>query len=185
VKSVEIPRTKNLIQLLGRHSLKGASEQQLTLYELGALVVVAGTEAGFEVHSEFSVALDIRNREGKLRKGKIDCAWIKRGVEPYMAVAWEIDGQDVQDPQLNGTIKKTDGSVDKIGNIRKFQASGALIKVQALYAIRGKVLKDRAKDVEACYGRKGVRVLSDATLMQGELFKIVEGALHNTRSDAK
>jgi hypothetical protein len=54
-----------------------------------------------------------------------------------MAVAWEIDGQDVQDPQLNGTIKKTDGSVDKIGNIRKFQASGALIKVQALYAIRG------------------------------------------------
>ena len=84
-----------------------------------------------------------------------------------MAVAWEIDAQDVPLQHLNGTQ-------ERIGNIRKFLASDASVKIQALYSLRGGVRPDNRPAVEGCLTAHGIRVMSDTDLMQGKLLDLVQ-----------
>jgi hypothetical protein len=121
-------RTKQLMSLLGHHNhtFYEATATQLTLYELGALIAVAGNEAGFDVYSEYAQTVG-KTRNGNPRFGKMDCAWFRKGSKATMQVAWEIDGRDVSKAHLHG-------SSARIGNNKKFWKSEAKIQVQALYS---------------------------------------------------
>jgi hypothetical protein len=179
VKGQHLTRTKQLIRLLGHHP--DAAKGQLTLYELGALVIVAGTEAGFRVFSESPLALGLLDRNGRRRRESFDCVWFSTCHKPV--VAWELDGQNVGDQHLKGTFHKVAGvrQVRRIGSIRKFGATGAPIRVQALYSIRGRLLPNRVRAVKDCYRGKGVQVLSDVQLIQGKFLKIVKTAIKAVR----
>ena len=52
-------KTRALIGIMG-----GGPRMQLTLYELGSLLVVAGREAGFEVSAEYAQEVDMLNKKG-------------------------------------------------------------------------------------------------------------------------
>lgn len=70
-----VQKTKSLIKLL--------DTEEPTLYELGALLVVAGRDAGFDVQTErretIPLALSLNGRE---RYGALDCAWLTRDEDP-------------------------------------------------------------------------------------------------------
>jgi hypothetical protein len=148
---------------------------QLTLYELGALIVVAGTEAGFDVCTECAVHMGL-TPNGNPRTGKLDCAWYsKKTNRKDMLVAWEIDAQDVAAAHLEGSLNDN-GVVVRFGNRRKFTKSKAKIKVQALYSIRGHLLvaKPHAAD---CFPDGGqVTCVTDVQLMGTRLNEIVDEA---------
>jgi hypothetical protein len=165
-------KTKRLIQLLGTDGVN-ATKRQLTLYELGTLLVVAGNEAGFEARTEYPQRVSALGRTGKPLQGRIDCVWLRKDSNLPIAVAWEIDAQDVGPRHLN-EVRRTDGSVKTLGNIQKLRESKAHVKIQALYSIRGGTRPNKRSGVEACVTAHGIRVLSDVDLMQGELLKLVD-----------
>jgi hypothetical protein len=155
-------KTQELIAIIG-----DGPRRQLTLYELGSLLVVAGREAGFEVSAEYAQEVELLNKQGKKRAGRMDCVWHWQDGDGRMAVAWEIDAQDVPLQHLNGTQ-------ERIGNIRKFLASDAPVRIQALYSLRGKVRPDNRRVVEDCLTAHQIRVISDTELMQGKLLELVQ-----------
>jgi hypothetical protein len=181
-------KTELLIQMLGNHKKTSkpgktrkkrrvlrSTDKQLTLYELGALIVVAGTEAGFDVYTEFPVKVGTF-ADGRRRNGNLDCAWFSKENARNMIVAWEIDAQDVGMAHLKGSIDDDQIAI-KLGNELKFRKSRAKIKVQALYSIRGHLLtsKPHAKDH---FDGSPVEVFSDVELMGDQLQAIVRRAKH-------
>ena len=158
-------RVEALLRYLGHHSL-AENICQLTLPELGALVVVAGNEAGFEVELELSC--------GPANRHKMDCAWYAPEVGPLarrLVVAWEFDGRDATNQHLLG-------DAHRLGTLMKLTDSNALIKIEALYTIRNEVLPNR-QAARAQFQAAGIRVLSDEELMTGALLHIVgEAVLH-------
>lgn len=151
---------------------------ELTLCELGALVIVAGRESGFQVYPEHSFPVGLKDANNKERSGKLDCAWFRDDV---LVVAWEFDARDVGNGHLLGTASET-GHGGRIGNLRKFQYARALINIQALYSIRdalnGDALKSRVQKVQAFYktSNVAVNVLTDRELTAGEITKIARRA---------
>jgi hypothetical protein len=178
-----VEKTKELLKIFGRHERTTKSKKprlksdprQLTLYELGALIVVAGVDAGFDVYTEYKVEVGLTAKK-KPRKGSLDCAWFPKGNRKDMLVAWELDAQDVAKGHLEGS-RDADNVVLRLGNQLKFDRSGAKMKIQALYSIRGHLLADKphAKDF---FGSKGVEVVSDVQLMSTRLLAIVVEAQH-------
>src|ERR1039458_257487 len=140
-------RLEALLQHLG-HLHRGKNVCQLTLPELGALVVVAGNEAGFQVDLE--VACGPANRHA------IDCGWYTPKVGPLprrMIVAWEFDGRDAKNQQLLG-------DANRVGTLVKLRGFDAPIKVEALYTIRNGVLPN-VQAARPQFQAAGIRVLSD------------------------
>jgi len=143
---------------LGQHDHQDAERTQLTLPELGALVVVAGRTAGFTVKTE-----------ERCLGGRIDCAWF-RGTSKRPVVAWELDARDVGRGHLAGTFQK----------LRRFARA---TKIQALYTIRGGV-KRKQRYLEELRPR-GIRLHTDEELIGGELETIVKQARAASRRSAR
>ena len=153
-------RVEELIRILGRHE-DAASPFQLTLPELGSLVIGAGCAAGFIVQVEVPVP-------GTQRDARLDCAWL--AADKTMVVAWEFDGRDVKRPHIAGDPEK-----GRLGNREKFQRSRALVKVQALYSLRNERVLPPMGQGTGVLGPE-VIVLRDEDLMRGEIQTVMERA---------
>jgi len=149
-------RVQALCGILGRHAY-ATSPQQLTLQELGSLVIAGGCAAGFVVQVEVPVV-------GSRRDAKLDCAWL--AVDGTMVVAWEFDGRDVGRTHILG-----DPAKGKLGNKEKFARSAALLKMQALYSLRnGAPLPQQRGFTDAL--RPEVETVRDADLMTSEMLRV-------------
>jgi hypothetical protein len=158
-----IERVTTFMQYLGGHhgAYDGGRQHHLTLPELGALVVVAGREAGFKIKTEVAVHTG-------LNAPRIDCAWfIGNAVQPV--VVWEFDARDVRLSQLTGTT-------DKPGPFGKLAMFPAATKIQALYTIRGGIKADGHALQQGFQPPDGIQVHTDEALMQGQIIQIAEGA---------
>ncbi len=113
-----------------------ADRHDLTLPELGALVVVAGRKESFTVKTEVPV-----NTGGN--PPRIDCAWCSKGKngKDIVVVAWEFDACNVGRAHVEGTPKKK-RTAKRWGTFEKLSKFPKAIKIQALYRIRGEVMKD-------------------------------------------
>jgi len=157
-------RVTALLQSIGHHP--SAESGQLTLPELGALIVVAGVEHGFEVELEVPCCPQHRNH-------KVDCLWRARnsdGSRGAVIVAWEFDGRDAGPGHLLG------GGARR-GNLKKLGDTGAALKIQALYSVRNGVLKDRRSAVRGALESAGIDVYLDSELISDKLEGIVNRAL--------
>ncbi len=139
-----------------------AGRNDLTLPELGALVVVAGRKAGFTVKTEVT-AMKGDNSP------RIDCAWFSPGIT-VAVVAWEFDAYDVGKPHLYGTEKRW-GTVEKL---RKFRVPTK--KIQALYRLRGEVKSAGFALKKGFVAPGGIKVLTDIQLMEGQIVAIARRA---------
>ena len=131
-----------------RANLGGTGKRpgQLTLPELQFLVRRAGEQAGFDVSTEVPVL-----------SGRMDCAWLERTTFRWL-VAWEFDGRDVRPNHIAGNARR-------LGNAKKFAASDAALKIQALYSVRGGVLgSSGVATCRRCLAPE-VRVIVDEELM--------------------
>lgn len=163
--SAELRRANALKRVIGRHGYADRAGQ-LTLPELGSLVITAGCEAGFVVQVEVPVA-------GGKRDAKLDCAWF--ATDGTMVVAFEFDGRDVGREHISGSEEK-----GKLGNAEKFRRSGALVRVQALYTLRNeRVLPPRKGTTDAM--KPEVEVLSDEELHAGVIDDVVARAVGAAR----
>ena len=105
----------------------------LHVLEVGALIVRAGRAAGLIVKAE--IVVTATDDLGAPQRGEMDCGWYSQSGD--LIVAWEFDGRDVDDWHLFGGRRPTKrGDVFKLGNVRKFAACGAPIKVQVLYSLK-------------------------------------------------
>jgi hypothetical protein len=194
LSSLPLPKTDALIEQLRRvssgRSNKHPEAPVLSLQELGALVIAAGTEAGFVVVVEKPVKIKVKSAKKSAKKseeprqGRLDCCWcvidqVLRpgnpvgGISPLRTVvAWEFDGNDV----AGAHVARSDGQ-GRIGTIDKLCASRAPIKRQAFYAFReGKVLgKSEAARKELRKSR--IPYVTAQELLDGKLRHIVESAL--------
>ncbi len=152
----DLTRTTALLDALGRHAY-AQSPHQLTLPEMGSLVISAGVEAGFAVQVEVPV----------MGRATMDCIWMS--LDGHRVVAFEFDGRDVRPPHILGR------GPGHPGNLGKFNGCGAAIKVQALYSLRSEGVlapQNGATDVL----QPAVRVLEDRELMQGEILRLATQA---------
>ena len=157
-------RVAALLQTIGHHP--NAQPGQLTLPELGALIVVAGIEHGFEVELEVPCCAEHQNH-------KVDCLWRARsgeGSRGAVVVAWEFDGRDARPAHLLGGRARR-------GNLMKLGDTGAPVKVQALYSVRNGVLKDRRSAVRPALEGAGIAVYLDSELISDKLEAIVSRAI--------
>ena len=157
-------RIKAFQQHLGGHD--GARPHQLTLPELGALVVVAGRTVGFKVETEVAAG-------GGTNPPRIDCAWYA-AISDFPIVVWEFDARDVGNGHLAGTATRW-------GTFEKLHMIQGTLKIQALYSIRGSVKKDGYALRPEFQAPNDIQVHTDETLMQGELINIAQAARRHAR----
>lgn len=155
---------EELIPNIGRHP--GLDQRQLTLPELGALVVVAGIENGFEVELEVPCC-------DNHPKHKVDCLWRAPRIgeaRGRVIVAWEFDGRDARRAHLLGGGRR-------LGTITKLSDTRAPVKVQALFSVRNGELDDRRADTQEAFENAGIDVYLDTELVTGRLMEIIGRAI--------
>jgi hypothetical protein len=160
----EMKKLTELLRILDHGGSGQDLHDGLTLPELGALVVVAGKEAGLRVKTEMRVG-----------RGRIDCGWFSA---ERIIVAWELDGSNVRREHLFGSHRR-------LGTFPKLERSGAPIRIQALYGIRsGRHLGtghiDRP-DVRQSAQEKGISIWPDVQLLRGKLLDIARDAAERAR----
>jgi len=159
----QLNRIHALAGMLGNHPHSGARVGQLTLPELGALVVVAGRASGFWVGTETRCDLATQHM--------IDCVWFDDPSHNNPVVAWEFDARDVARSHLEGSGRRR-------GTFEKLRGFKNAIKVQALYSIRGKRMLSKQTYLDDAAFQKRVsgdpiKIYTDEELISGKLLEIV------------
>lgn len=170
--TARLEKTSKLLRQLSKTTRHDASAPQLSLQELGGLVIGAGAEAGFVVHVEFPV-----QRKG--RRGTVDCVWLARREDTGAlspVVAWEFDGRDVGLGHVRGDERR-------IGNIKKLQASKAPLKCQAFYSYRNGALGGMKAKTISALKKARIAILSDQQLLSGCIAGVVDCAIRKAKND--
>ncbi|HET7812485.1 MAG TPA: hypothetical protein VFL16_18080 [Steroidobacteraceae bacterium] len=153
----DIDDLKALRAWLGSH--RELRPGQLNEREVATLVVCAGRAAGFIVRTEIKVPTCLP--DGGIVNGEMDVGWFHAQSNKLIA-AWELDGQDVPDAHLLGSVTK-----GKAGNKAKFDACGAPLRIQVLYSVKNNLEPKRPSKksiVERLLGTSAT-VVSDEDLM--------------------